>query len=123
MLALQSRYRFYLYAHPTDMRKSFDGLCGIVEGRLKGNPLSGDVYIFLNRRRDRMKLLVWENSGFWIFYKRLERGTFQLPAACSRQDCHELAHEELLLMIAGIELTHIRRRTRYLVKKKLVQKG
>ena len=65
MLPVFPQLHFYLYSQPTDMRKSFDGLSGIVTNNLLGNPTSGDVYIFINRRRDRMKLLVWDGTSFW----------------------------------------------------------
>ena len=71
MIAISSHLKFYLYSQPTDMRKSFDGLSGIVGNHLKRDPLSGDVYLFLNKRHDRLKLLLWEGDGFWILYKRL----------------------------------------------------
>jgi len=71
--------RYFLYREPTDMRKSFDGLCGVVTGGLGQNPMSGDVFIFINRHRNRIKLLRWETGGYVLFYKRLEKGTFELP--------------------------------------------
>jgi transposase len=119
MLPVHSGLRFYLYRHPTDMRKSFDGLCGIIYTQLSADPLSGDVYVFLNRRRDRIKLLVWDRSGFWIFYKRLEKGTFQLPRIAAEQASLDLPYQELMLILEGIDLTHIRKRRRYSVQKTL----
>lgn len=119
MLPVHSSLRFYLYCHPTDMRKSFDGLCGIIHTQLGSDPLSGDVYVFLNRRRDRIKLLVWDRSGFWIFYKRLEKGTFQLPRIATEQASLDLPYQELMLILEGIDLTHIRKRRRYSVQKTL----
>jgi len=119
MLPVHSGLRFYLYRHPTDMRKSFEGLCGIIATHLGSDPLSGDVYVFLNRRRDRIKLLVWDRSGFWIFYKRLEKGTFQLPRIANSQASLDLPYEELMLILEGIDLSHIRRRRRYSVQKEL----
>ncbi len=113
MLPLLSRFNFYLCARPTDMRKSFDGLCGVVTSALARDPLSGDVYIFFNRRRDRLKLLVWDRTGFWIFYKRLEAGTFQLPSHLSHQTSLEVAYEDLMMIIEGIDLASIKRRVRY----------
>jgi len=108
MLALSGHNRFYLYAQATDMRKSFDGLCGVVTSGLGRDPTSGDVYVFINRRRDRMKLLVWDRSGFWLFYKRLEQGSFQLPATPTSS--LELPYETLVMMIEGIDLAAGRRR-------------
>jgi transposase len=68
-----------MYSQPTDMRKSFDGLSGLVVSQLEQNPMSGDVFIFVNKPRNRIKLLRWEHDGFVLFYKRLEKGTFELP--------------------------------------------
>jgi len=73
MFSLNERHQYYLYESSTDMRKGFDGLSGLVRNELDKNPLSGDVYIFINRGRNRMKLLVWEEGGFVLYYKRLER--------------------------------------------------
>jgi transposase len=113
MLPLSSQLRFYLYALPTDMRNSFDGLCGIVTNALMGNPTNGDVYMFINRRRDRIKLLVWDRSGFWLLYKRLEKGTFQLPTNPVNQPSIELSYDILLMLLEGIDITTIKRRSRY----------
>lgn len=113
MLPISSHLRFYLYALPTDMRNSFDGLSGIVTNALKGDPVNGDVYVFVNRRRDRMKLLVWDRTGFWLLYKRLEKGTFQIPENPANQPSLELSYEILLMLVEGIDLTSIKRRPRY----------
>ena len=116
-----SHLRFFLYRHPTDMRKSFDGLSGIIASVLKQNPLSGAVYVFVNKRRDRIKLLLWDGDGFWIFYKRLEKGTFQIPddssesASCelAPDETQGLAYDQLLLILQGIDLASAKRRLRY----------
>jgi len=79
VLSFTESRRFYLYGGRTDMRKSFDGLGGLIHREMGRDPLSGDVYVFVNRRRDRIKFLVWESDGYWIWYKRLEKGTFRLP--------------------------------------------
>ena len=113
MVSLSPALRFFLYAHATDMRKSFDGLSGLVASALMRDPTSGDVYVFLNRRRDRMKLLLWDRNGFWLFYKRLEQGTFQLPTNLAEHSSLELRYDELLLILEGIDLTSIKRRRRY----------
>jgi transposase len=94
------------------MRKSFDGLCGEVGAFMGMNPLSGHVFVFVNKRRDRMKLMFWDRHGFWLFYKRLEMGRFQLPTHGDGASC-VLAYEELLLILEGIDLSSIRRRKRY----------
>jgi transposase len=95
------------------MRKCFDGLSGLVKSELGQNPLSGDVYVFLNKRRNRIKLLLWDDDGFWLFYKRLEKGTFQLPANCSHLTSLALAYDELLMIIKGIDIDSIKRRPRF----------
>ena len=101
--------RYFLYRGATDMRKSFSGLGALVRNEMKGKLLSGDVFIFVNRRRDRMKLLCWDRTGFLIWYKRLEEGTFELPKGSSS----ELSRSELMLILEGIELRSVRHRKRY----------
>jgi transposase len=113
MLPVFPGFHFYLYSEPTDMRKSFDGLSGVIKNERLGNPISGDVFIFVNRRRDRMKFLVWDRSGFWLFYKRLEKGTFQLPPGPMEHSSMELTYDVLLMLVEGIDYTRIKRRPRY----------
>ncbi|MEM6771384.1 MAG: IS66 family insertion sequence element accessory protein TnpB [Bacteroidota bacterium] len=113
MLSFSSKQRYYLYRGPTDMRKSFNGLSGLVHQHFSANLLSGDIFIFLNRRRDRIKLLKWDVTGFAIYYKRLERGTFELPRLDSQQSSLELRWSDLVMLLEGIELNSIRRRKRY----------
>ena len=113
MLGFSSPQRFHLYRHPTDMRKGFDGLAGLVTSALRADPLNGDAYLFLNRRRNRLKLLVWESGGFVIYYKRLEKGTFELPEVSPSADAIELTWDELVLLISGIEFGSIKRRPRF----------
>lgn len=113
MIGLDQNRRYYLYASVTDIRKSFNGLSGLVTSEMKGNLLSGDVFIFLNRRRNMVKLLVWDRSGFVIYYKRLEKGTFEIPVA--DKDTLEIEWTQLVMVLEGIRLTGIRRRLRYAV--------
>jgi transposase len=94
------------------MRKSFDGLCGLVETVFRADVLSGHLFVFLNRRRDRVKILAWDHDGLSIFYKRLERGTFQVPRA-AESAVVELDAAELSMLLAGIDLTSARRRKRF----------
>lgn len=91
------------------MRKGFDGLSGLVREGLSKNPLSGDVFIFFNRRRTHVKLLLWERDGFSLYHKRLERGTYELPPTASV----ELRSDELMLILQGISLKSVRRRKRF----------
>ena len=84
------------------MRKGFDGLCGLVHDKMDMNPMDGSVYLFINRQRNRMKMLVWEMGGFVLYYKRLEQGTFELPGQGTKKDTLTLDWELLVLMIQGI---------------------
>jgi len=114
MLSFSSRQRYYLYMEPTDMRKQFDGLAGVVGREFQeAEVMSGDVFIFLNRRRDRIKLLMWDVTGFALYYKRLESGTFEVPLVRAGENTAELAWSELVLLLEGIEMKSIKRRKRY----------
>ena len=106
--------RYYLYREPTDIRKSFDGLCGLVTERLGQSPMSGDVFIFINRPRNRMKLLRWEPGGFVLFYKRLERGNFELPVLPSGVLSQQIGYGELAMMVTGISMKYAKKRRRFL---------
>ena len=113
MIPLIGQYQLFLYAEAADMRKSFDGLSGLVTSGLGRDPLDGSLYLFLNKRRNRMKCLVWDRNGFWIFYKRLEKGTFQIPVHQAGQTSICLSYEQLMLILEGIDLGSIKRRPRY----------
>ncbi len=95
------------------MRKTFDGLSGIVQSEMKQNPLSGDVYLFINKQRDRIKLLRWESGGFVLYYKRLEQGTLSLPKNAGISDCNKISWPELVMMIEGIVLEKYRQKVRF----------
>jgi len=109
MFALTAAQRFFLYSQPVDMRKSFDALSGIVTGSMGKDALSGDVYLFIGKSRDKIKLLVWEKGGFVLYYKRLESGTFHLP----KLPDGSLSYSELCLLIEGLEVEVTYRRKRY----------
>lgn len=111
MLSLPPQVRVFLCTRPTDMRKSFDGLCGLVEQVFGADLLSGDLFVFLNRRRDRVKILAWDRDGLMIWYKRLEAGSFQLPQRSAAGI--ELDAAELSMLLAGVDLASARRRKRY----------
>jgi len=113
MIGLDQKRRYFLYAGVTDIRKSFDGLSGLVMNEMKGQLLSGDVFMFLNRRRNMIKLLVWDRSGFVIYYKRLEKGTFEMPG--TEKGTLEIEWSDLVMILEGIRLKGIRRRLRYAV--------
>jgi transposase len=102
--------RIYLAAGATDMRKGFEGLYGLVRDRLQLEPLSGHLFLFSNAQRNRLKVLFWDGSGLWVCAKRLEKGRFGWPAAVSGQSKVVLSHEELALLLGGIELAGSKRR-------------
>ncbi len=110
---LSGHIRYYLYGPFTDMRKGFDGLSGIVRNELLRDPLSGDAFIFINRRRNLLKLLVWDQTGFVIYYKRLESGTFELPVNPYGNKSIVIQREELVMILEGISLGKTKRRKRY----------
>ena len=112
MIGLTNHHTYYLYNSICDMRKGFDGLSGLVRNEMSGDPLDGSVYMFMNRRRDRLKMLVWESGGFMLYYKRLERGCFELPKSTD-QTSISLKWETLVLMLAGISLDQKTRKKRY----------
>jgi transposase len=105
--------RIYLAAGATDLRKGFEGLYGLARDRLQGDPLSGHVFLFANAQRNRLKLLFWDGSGLWVCAKRLEKGRFRWPAAATGQRKVTLSHEELALLLGGIDLAQTRRRPWY----------
>lgn len=105
--------RIYLCTASTDMRKGFDSLAALVREGLGYDPLSGHLFLFVGRHKDRLKLLYWDKDGFALWYKRLEEGTFRLPAAKKVGASVELKASELAMLLAGIDLTSIKRRKRF----------
>ncbi len=103
--------KIYLCAGATDMRKGFDGLYALVRDRLELEPLSGHVFLFSNAQRNRLKLIFWDGSGLWVCAKRLERGCYRWPAAEAGQPKVVLSHEEMALLLGGIDLAGSRRRS------------
>ena len=115
MIALPPQIRVFLYRLPTDMRKSFHGLIALTESKLKQEPTSGSLFVFVNRRRDRMKILYWGQTGFCIWYQQLEKGTYQLPdpEALADRDTLEVTRSQLSLILDGIDLASARQRMRF----------
>ncbi|MDH5400441.1 MAG: IS66 family insertion sequence element accessory protein TnpB [Cyclobacteriaceae bacterium] len=111
MFSLSNTHQYFLYTGPTDMRKSFDGLAGVVQQHFNRNPLNGEVFVFINKRRDRLKLLHWEPGGFTLYYKRLEKGTLEIPDI-QGDTCH-ISWSTLMLMIEGIGLESVKKRPRF----------
>jgi transposase len=118
MLSLSLPGRVFLCTLPTDMRKSFDSLAGLVEQQLGQDPLAGDLFVFRSKRGDRLKLLYWDNDGLAIWYKRLEDGTFAFPMADEQRakvgvNGVVIRPAELAMLLDGIDLANIKRRKRY----------
>lgn len=104
MICLTEQHRYYMYTIPVDMRNGFDGLSGIIRMKIGKDPMDESVYIFINKRRDKMKMLVWEYGGYMIYYKRLERGTFEIPKTESQNHKIEMTFERLIMLIKGMKI-------------------
>ena len=111
LLSLPTAVRIWLASGATDLRKGFDTLAELVRQQLKRDPLSGQLFVFRNRRGDRIKLLYWDEDGFVIVYKRLESGTFRFPAADSTGA--EIRAADLQMLLDGVDLDSVQRRRRY----------
>jgi transposase len=107
------RVRVFLCTSPTDMRKGFDTLAVLVREGLGYDPLCGHLFLFLGRRRDRLKLLYWDRDGYALWYKRLEKGTYRMPLAKPDVASIELKASELAMLLEGIDLRSIKRRKRF----------
>ncbi len=107
MLALGPSHVFHFYREPTDMRKGFDGLCGLVRSGMKRDPFLGDVFVFINRRRTYITFLVWDRSGWVLYYKRLESRTFELLETATP------LWTELMMPLDGVQLSTVRYRRRF----------
>ena len=114
MFSLNSDYSYYLYEPSCDMRKSFDGLCGLVLNDLERQPTDGSVYVFLNRRRTHLKLLHWEAGGFVLYHKRLEQGCFAVP------EKKQMNWTDLMLMVEGIVVKKSIQKKRFSLQKPLI---
>jgi transposase len=113
MLSLPPTVRIYLAAQPTDLRKSFDSLAAVVREGLGSDPLSGDIFVFRNKAADRIKLLIWEEDGYAIWYKRLEAGCYRFPSAPESLPRVEIRAADLVMLLAGVDLASVRRGKRY----------
>ena len=105
--------QFHLYRKETDMRKGFNSLCGIILNELGKQVLNGDAFIFINRSRRHLKLLVWEAGGFTILYRRLEKGTFEVPAFNLDENSLTISCDQLNFILQGVSLTAVKYRKRY----------
>ena len=118
MLAVTSTTRVYLYVHDVDMRRSFDGLMAIVHSEFATDIRLGDYFMFVNKRRDRVKILWWDRDGLAIFMKRLESGTVQKPRSDTNSKSMVIDHAQLSMLLTGIDVSNIKRRKRYEVDSK-----
>lgn len=111
MLGFSANLQYYLCCQAIDMRNGFDGLAGIVRNSLKKNPISGDVFIFLNKPRTHIKILYWDGDGFALFYKRLERGRY---ASTSHEGVSkQMSREELMMLLEGLSFKDMNKKKRY----------
>ena len=104
---------YFLYSQFIDMRKGIDSLAGIVTNHLQKDALTGDLFIFINRRGNQIKMLHWQGDGFGVFYKRLEKGTFELPANNLNLSSQQISPEKLLFILQGVSLKSVKKRMRY----------
>lgn len=111
MLSLSPLVKIYLASAPIDMRKGIDGLAGLVESVLDQAPESGHLFVFRNRKNNRIKILVWDDGGFWLHLKRLEKGRFQFPEATEASV--QVRAAELALLLGGIDWRGARRLPRW----------
>ncbi|MBE3049119.1 IS66 family insertion sequence element accessory protein TnpB [Candidatus Bathyarchaeota archaeon] len=111
MLTWPTSVRVFLCRRPTDLRRSFDRLAAMVQEVLHEDPFSGHLFVFVNRPRDRVKILLWDRSGFWLLYKRLEQGCFRLPEGS--EDVLAIDSVRLSLILEGIDLAGARQQKRY----------
>jgi transposase len=111
MLSIPSTVSIFLYTEPTDMRKSFDGLSGIVRSEFAADPTNGSLFLFINRRRDRLKILHFDGTGYWLYYKLLEAGTFEVIA--SKGKYKQIDSTQLAMLLGGVSLVTVKRRKRY----------
>jgi len=111
MFMPEPKVKIWLYTQPVDMRKSFNGLCALVESRLQEDPLSGQLFVFINRRKTHLKVLYFDGSGFCIWFKRLEQGQFNYRVCDTGKQALDWTHLKLLL--DGLEVKKIRQYRRY----------
>ncbi|GAC1420270.1 MAG: IS66 family insertion sequence element accessory protein TnpB [Flavisolibacter sp.] len=113
ILHLSDHRNYFLYRKETDMRKGFDSLCGIISGELGRQVTGGDAFIFINRPRTHLKLLLWEPDGFTIVYRRLEKGAFEVPQFNLDQDSLQITSDQLHFILKGIKISSLKYRKRY----------
>ena len=120
MLSLPSQISIFACSTPVDFRKQHDGLVAIVRDQFKSDPLDGSLYAFFNRRRDRIKLILWDRNGFWLFYKRLERGTFERLRKVDSAHL-EISRGELSMLLDGIDVKKSKKRAHFADEVRIVR--
>lgn len=113
MLSIPHALKIFLAVAPTDMRKNHDGLAALVEHVLKANPLSGHLFVFRNKRADRVKLLYWDGDGYALWYKRLEKGSFRFPQVDAGTTRVDIASADLTMLLDGVDLASVKRQKRF----------
>jgi len=111
MLSILPSVSIFLYTQPADVRKAFDGLSGMVRRELAADPLDGRLFLFVNRRRDRLKILHWDGTGYSFYYKLLEAGTFEVIT--SKGKCTQIDSTQLAMLLGGVSLVRVKRGKRY----------
>jgi len=113
MLGFHSAQRYFVCTTPVDMRKGIDGLCGVVRHLLEDNPQSGYVFIFFNKDRDKIKILVWDVGGYVMYLKRLERGSFEVIPESEGKAKLSLRYDHLVMLLSGLSIRHVVQRKRF----------
>jgi len=113
MLTLPPTVRLFLCTRPIDCRRSFDGLCALVQEHLQLDPLSGHLFVFRNRTGQRLKILYWDRDGLAVWYKRLEQGTFKIPARAATSPHGEITAADLAMLLEGVDIDSAKRHRRY----------
>jgi transposase len=113
MLHISRQVNYWLYCADTDMRKGFDSLHGIIKNEMQKEIFDGDIFIFINKRRNQIKLLHWEGDGLSMYYKRLEKGTYEIPEKAESGGSVKMNSEQLQFILSGIVIGSIKKRKRY----------
>lgn len=121
MLNLTTQTKVYVYAAVTDMRKGVHGLSGIVRSELQADPTDGSLFVFVNRRRDRLKILYFDGAGFWLYYRLLEAGTFEVLRNPHNSSCLTIDATELSMLLSGVSLAASQRRRKRFAKREAGQ--
>ena len=117
MIGFSSHQNYYIYTEITDMRKGYYGWSGLVRNKMEADPTNGDVYVFFNRNRQLMKMLVWDHDGFAIYSKRLEKGTFECITGRTSSPKYTIQYNHLIMLLSGISLLGMKQRPRYALVK------